>query len=707
MSELSVPIFAINLDSSPDRWSCLKDRAAKANITIRRVPGVDGRRIPQEDWLDFDRYEFERHTGRSVLPGEYGCYRSHLLALQMFLNQNVPYGLIIEDDVFPDQRTAARVSAIIDSLGEFDVVRLVSHRSRLFVKLATTSEGDQTGRTVFGPQGSAAAYLVSREGAAKILGALSRMYLPWDVALERFWSSQTEIFSTKENVFNFSAHRADSTIIPPAGYTDTKFALSKRIGAMAFQLRDGFVRAHHVLLPPKLARNRAFEESGQSLDPSGKHSFALAIFGALGTLIFLSAIWYESDAYRVAGIVMVVAALVHYFKTDLYSYSKPLIGWMGLVCALWTGYVLCRMGISYFARPGQGFGSAEGIYLLPLLYPTFGYALYLFVRRPFEIVVLFMVTSLVQLLLLTNYSQILMGLRPSVLSHNNSIHAANASGFIALCAIAFGGYILRRTALRPKMQKVLFALAFSTFALAVLNVFALFSKGVWLALAVSLVVLLGLLAPGKGNWHGRVTAMLVLALVAAGIFLFEGKLRASGERAAENTISLITHVVTGGDAAKTVSDAIANPRTTPSVRSRLMLWSNAAEIWGRHPVFGSGIAWLDDWDNRKYKEAYTDLLHNGYLEIAVRYGVTGLIFYAFLFSWSLWTVRKAARADLVDPSAYHAHMAAMVFFCISLFTNSNIRLAFGETYMWFAVSFGFYCQYLLQQKRLANINTYA
>ncbi len=702
----NVPIFAINLEKSRARWISLSDAASTMGLDIHRVPAIDGRALAPENWSGFDRREFERHTGRSVLPGEYGCYRSHLMALRTFLDNGAPYGLVIEDDVLPDHKTAKRVSAIIDALPEFDAVRLVSHRSRLFINFLTTDQGDQVGRTVFGPQGSAAAYLVSREGAQKILSALATMILPWDVALERFWASGAEIFSVKEDVFTFSPHRADSTIITAGGYKDTKFRFEKRFAAIAFQLRDGFTRAHHVLLAPKSAAHLALAENLNGSGAAHGHKAMPALLGAVAVLLFLSAVWFESDTYRVAGGLMVLAALFHYFRSDLYTYSKPLVGLVGFACMAWALYVMARMGFDFAARPGKGFGTAEGIYLLPIMYPTFGYALYLFVRRPFQAVVAFMVISLAVLLLSTDYRLVFRGYQALVSLHNNSIHAANASGFIMICSAAFASHVVHRHELHPTVRKVLIALAAVTFAFAGLNVITLISKGVWVALVISLLPLIAGIAWNKRNLRGSVIAMAVFVLVAAGAGIFHDRVRSVGQRTAASVISLVTQISSGSSLSDSVSYTIAAPGTPTGVRARLMIWSNAAEIWARHPVFGSGIAWLDNWESRKYKESRYTLLHNGYLEIAVRYGITGLMFYAFLFMWSLRMVRKAANANLIDVTAYHAHLAAMIFFAISLFTNSNNRLAFGETYIWFAVSFGFYCQYLLQAKRLIRTNTY-
>jgi O-antigen ligase len=137
-----------------------------------------------------------------------------------------------------------------------------------------------------------------------------------------------------------------------------------------------------------------------------------------------------------------------------------------------------------------------------------------------------------------------------------------------------------------------------------------------------------------------------------------------------------------------------------------MLWVNALEVWMRHPIFGAGAYWLTEWQDRPYHTRIYNVFHNGYLEVAARYGIAGLAFYAFLFAWASRQVLLAARAKLVEPYAWRCYISTLVFFALTLLSNSNNRLAIGESYMWFAAAFGFYCFYLRQRANLVAPRTY-
>jgi len=63
--------------------------------------------------------------------------------------------------------------------------------------------------------------------------------------------------------------------------------------------------------------------------------------------------------------------------------------------------------------------------------------------------------------------------------------------------------------------------------------------------------------------------------------------------------------------------------------------------------------------------------------------------------------RRALRLGLISPEAFRFHVTALVFFAVTIVTNSNNRLAIGETYMIAAAAFGFYCLYLCQYREWA------
>ena len=683
--------YLINLKANPARWEAIvaSARDHAPGIVLCRIDAVDGRSAQDADLAPVDAHMFRRNCGREFLPGEHGCYTSHLNAIRAFVDEGSPYALILEDDVVFEAGSAARIAAIVEAVPGFGVIKLVNHRTAFFVELCESAQGDMIGRTLQGPQGSAAAYIISRDAGRRLLKALATMRLPWDVALERSWDHGVSVVTARSNVLGFSEHRASSDI-SPAGYEAGKLPWYRRLDTGFFRTLDHIRRLHHMWERSSLP----FSTNTGSLPPSEALPRWKEAAAAVLVLLFVSAVWVESDAYRYAGMALFAPAMYRYLVRDIWSYrQRPDIGWMGALCQVWVVFVLLRLAFGHLVYPESGLGSAEGIYLLPVFYSATGYGLLLYVRRPFVLVTAFMALSALSFAFGIEYRLGSIA-RSATLLHNNPIHGAVAAGMICLCAVAYALHVARRAGLEGWTRAALLALAGATFLLSLAAVYGLQSKGVWLAMLVAMPVLLVSLLFVRGR-AGRNVAAIVLVVVAAGLFFASPLIERLAGPTAGTSWSLVESIASGNGIGTALDMQIADPATPTSSRERMVLWSNALKIWQQSPVFGAGITWLNEWNNQPY-QTHFDLMHNGYAEIAIRYGLVGLAFYGLLFMWAIAAVRKAARAELISPSVFPCYLAVNLFFAVTLLSNSNIRLAIGESFMWFAASFAFYCHFKLQ-----------
>jgi len=113
-------IFVINLDKDKDRLDYMANSFSNFNFNNwERIDAVYGKYLP-----DLEKY------GKILNPSQLGCYLSHVKTYQKILEQNLEYGVILEDDVtltewFP------KLEEIISSLPkDFDIVWIGNCRGK-------------------------------------------------------------------------------------------------------------------------------------------------------------------------------------------------------------------------------------------------------------------------------------------------------------------------------------------------------------------------------------------------------------------------------------------------------------------------------------------------------------------------------------------------------------------------------------------------
>jgi glycosyl transferase, family 25 len=80
--------YVINLDHSLNRWNAIKADLNMLAIEPTRIPAIYGKNVNKQNWMpDFDASKFRFNHGVEALPGEYGCYASHLAALDICLDE--------------------------------------------------------------------------------------------------------------------------------------------------------------------------------------------------------------------------------------------------------------------------------------------------------------------------------------------------------------------------------------------------------------------------------------------------------------------------------------------------------------------------------------------------------------------------------------------------------------------------------------------
>lgn len=246
--------LVINLDRSPDRLAEVRDQFSHAygSAAFTRVPGVDGKSLGPVFPSWFDAPAFASSTGRRPLPGDLGCYRSHVLAWSAVAAGEAPVGAIFEDDIelLPGfAEDLGRIAAFIADQGEGVplVVKLYSRRVKGFVASHRLEGGLTLGRCLLGPTASAAGYALNRPAAAQLVQRLERMEIPVDHALEREWHHGVNVLCLSRPILRLASSSGSSTIGGRSDFSALKFSPLRRLPCRAFRAAEFARRAWTVM----------------------------------------------------------------------------------------------------------------------------------------------------------------------------------------------------------------------------------------------------------------------------------------------------------------------------------------------------------------------------------------------------------------------------------------------------------------------------
>lgn len=185
---MPLPVYVINLDRRPDRWKHISSHLERVGVEAERVSAVDAK-LPahKEEWEAYvnrnhDKFAFTMHLGAVA------CALSHAKTLERFLGSGHPAALILEDDAEVATDTASLLHSTDWWPKGTRIVRLEAGGGFSAKWQDYAPLWDASGRTPSGRElrrmerrscGSAA-YLINREGAEIVLGALKRPNLPMD-----------------------------------------------------------------------------------------------------------------------------------------------------------------------------------------------------------------------------------------------------------------------------------------------------------------------------------------------------------------------------------------------------------------------------------------------------------------------------------------------------------------------------------------------
>lgn len=199
------------------------------------------------------------------------------------------------------------------------------------------------------------------------------------------------------------------------------------------------------------------------------------------------------------------------------------------------------------------------------------------------------------------------------------------------------------------------------------------SRATWGSLTASMFIIIAILTMRalRGQLPWQPVGVMVLTLALAGIWIvlqFGEHMGAKLFSEPESWQALLA------------GDWGQMPQT--SIGLRFHMWNFALEAWLAHPIFGLGLSVGDLLLNNENPHLQTfNQFHSGYIELLLRTGLAGVIFYIFAGILVYRTLKRALNAGIVPFLLYLFLLDAFVIFALNNLSNSFIFFQHGWQYI--------------------------
>ena len=182
-----VRIYVINLDRSPQRLQEIAGQLSKFGLPFQRIAAVDGKLATPAQQALLDENAYQQKHGKTSVPGELGCYLSHVAAIREFLESGSPFAVILEDDAILENGIVSVIQRLSSMTGQWDMVKLSGVHSGTPMQVQHIHEHYRLS-VMFSKCTCSSAYMINRRAAQAYSDGLLPMTLPYDHEFDKGWS---------------------------------------------------------------------------------------------------------------------------------------------------------------------------------------------------------------------------------------------------------------------------------------------------------------------------------------------------------------------------------------------------------------------------------------------------------------------------------------------------------------------------------------
>lgn len=255
-------IVVINLASEDARWIAVTRQFRAVGLEPTRVEAICGKALAPREVRRLYSEELNRvQYHKRLLPGEIGCYASHISVWQQLLESSDPHVAVFEDDVDVDADLPETLAAIERAPAQWDLIKLIGRQR----EKATTRFPLTLGRDLVEYRrvpGLTSAYVIDRRGAEKLLSRRVPFGRPIDIDLRHWWELDLRILGVHPYPVHLAPSSLLSTIEGRRTPTDARTRLHKTLLQARYTVRNW--QATHGGVPA--ARPRHARQPGPLAD---------------------------------------------------------------------------------------------------------------------------------------------------------------------------------------------------------------------------------------------------------------------------------------------------------------------------------------------------------------------------------------------------------------------------------------------------------
>lgn len=209
----AIPIVYINLASDKERREQMEAEFLRAKLHGRRFDATRWTLLsPDEQTALYSEKLNASGYHQPLVLGEKGCYASHLAAWQSLLDGPDDAIVVLEDDVWLDDRFEAVIGAVCDLQLPWDMVKLIGRDHREKIRSRRPLSAGVTLVEYTRIPSSTAGYIVSRRGAQKLIASRRPFGRPIDVDLRFWWENDLTVLGVIPSVVKLADTSQSSSI---------------------------------------------------------------------------------------------------------------------------------------------------------------------------------------------------------------------------------------------------------------------------------------------------------------------------------------------------------------------------------------------------------------------------------------------------------------------------------------------------------------